>query len=134
MIGDALWYPLWVESKVESTCKSIVQLSDGDARLGGGGVVSSQPSPSPARQTQQMPDADNKLHREESYNQCWNMLNTTQKVIDAGEVRVVLEELGLTDATDLAYCEEEQLHRLARLLKPVPQKKFMALILEQSKV
>jgi len=42
------------------------------------------------------------------------------KAIDAAEVQVVLEELGVTEASELSYCNEDKIRRLGSLLKPVP--------------
>jgi len=55
------------------------------------------------------------------------------KAIDAAKVQVVLEELGVTEASELSYCNEDQISRPGSLLKPVPQANFLDLLLDLKK-
>ena len=69
----------------------------------------------------------------ECLEQCWSILHNEAKVSDVGQLQNVLEEQGVTEASDLSYCSEDVLRRVASLLKPIPQNKFLHLLLPQTK-
>lgn len=60
------------------------------------------------------------------YELAWSILHDPKKIIAQKEedLQRLLEELGLYEASELEFVEEEQIVQLLSHLKPVPQKKF----------
>jgi hypothetical protein len=67
------------------------------------------------------PDLDN------CFEEAWKILHTPSFTTDAHALEGLLIEYGLTEKELLPYCEQEDIDKIAQLLKMIPRRKFMDL-------
>ena len=67
---------------------------------------------------------------ESNLQQAWNILQTPSKVKDVNALRLFLDELGVTEAEELSFCEPQDIQQLSKHLKPVHSRSFLKLLEE----
>ena len=61
------------------------------------------------------------------YEEAWKLLNTPSVVIDPQSLSNLLAEMGVVEKELLAFCEEEDIERIAKELRLIPKRKFLEL-------
>ena len=70
---------------------------------------------------------------ESNFQQAWEILQNPIKVKDTDSLATYLDELDLTEAMKLSYCETQEILEMSRYLKPIPSKYFLKLMNESNK-
>jgi hypothetical protein len=117
MVGDSLWYPLWNHDYVNATATEIancMKVTDISAAVPTSPVQAVQPTTS---STALGP-----------LDEAWQILSDQSKVTDMESLTTLLNEIGLSTASELLDCDEDEIQKIADFLKSVPKKKFVRLI------
>jgi hypothetical protein len=67
------------------------------------------------------------------FDRAWKVLNTAQKISNKDELCNTIDNLGITEAYELEYCNGEQLLALASCLKDIPKLVFKVAVKLESK-
>ena len=121
LLGRDLWYPLRTHGDVPGTALALASLLTGDASPASAPVPAHHHGHSPA-------PVLSHAHASSAHDHgpAWELLRSPDKAKDPDGLAACLDELGLSEAEDLAFIEEEHLRKLAQFLKPAPANKFLA--------
>eukprot|EP01041_Mallomonas_annulata_P005683 gene5683-11469_t len=147
MIGDSLWYPMYSEQDVSSTVMSVVNLLGANALKSRSYLTSSTvkvpnnntplsiPSISTMQPLMSVPNHTDSesvsksvppeiISLKPDYNLAWEYLTDKSKHKTPERIVSLLDELGLSKATELMYVEPGEVQALAACMKPVAKKAF----------
>eukprot|EP01041_Mallomonas_annulata_P013335 gene13335-28255_t len=137
MVSDSLWYPLWSEQDISATVISVVNRLGVNA-LKPRSYVTSPTSKAPRELTaistpkkdeiqtvKSVPNPESKTFSLKSdYDLAWKYLSNPSKHKTPEQVVFLMEELGLSEASELFYVLPDEVQALAVCLKPVAKRAF----------
>ena len=128
-------HPLWTHDHVNGTAMEIARRLEGAADTSV--ALTSVPSPVLMMQTGEtlkataltVSSSSSLSSPSNSLEEAWQLLSDQTKVTDVESLSCLLNEIGLSNASELLDCEEEMIQKIASFLKVVPKKKFIRLVL-----
>ena len=124
MLAADLWYPLWDASHISQTASALVEVITGQVATlnipttpSSNNVLSSSDSSKNLGTPKQVKETD--------YDAAWSLLTKPAFASLPSTLSTVLEELGISSASDLSSLEDEATRAfLPSLMKPVQQSKL----------